>query len=112
MIKNGLYPVGYFDTNGGRIGSCWVIIMVLSWFGIGTFLGAQHFWWFHITFFLGIFLSGVTLNPASDKRETSVVILDSKNIYFGSDVYNWLVPAQDALFALILWYEAKTLYLS
>ena len=41
IIKNGLYPVGNFATNGGRIGFCWVIILVLSWFGIGSFIGVK-----------------------------------------------------------------------
>ena len=35
---NGLCPVGTFSKCGGRFGYCWVIIMILSWFLIGSFL--------------------------------------------------------------------------
>ena len=39
--------------------------------------------------FLGIRISRVTLDLVPpDKRETSVGILDSRNIYFGADVFN------------------------
>ena len=36
-----LYPVDHFATICGRIRSCWVIIPVLSWFGIVSFLGGD-----------------------------------------------------------------------
>ena len=43
------------------------------------------------SFVLGFHLSGVTLTPITDKRETSVGILEYSNIYFGADGYNWLI---------------------
>ena len=43
------------------------------------------------SFFLGISLSKVTLAPDPDKRETSVVILDSENISVSADGLNWLI---------------------
>ena len=46
------------------------------------------------SFVLGFHLSGVTLTPITDKRETSVGILDYNNICFGSDGSNWLTRVQ------------------
>ena len=43
------------------------------------------------SFFLVICLYGGTLAPVQDKRETSVGILDSRNIYVSADGSNWLI---------------------
>ena len=53
---------------------------ILSW--------RRHCWLFHTPFFLGIRISGVTLTSVTDKRETSVGILDSNIISFGADGSN------------------------
>ena len=42
-------------------------------------------------FYLGTRPSEVTLTTVPEKRETSVGILDSHNIYFGADGSNWLI---------------------
>ena len=62
--------------------------MVLSWFGIGSFLGGGIDGDFILLFSIGIRISGLTLTPVPDKRKTSVGILDSKDIYFGDDGSN------------------------
>ena len=64
--------------------------MVLSWFGVGSFLGFDIDGAL-IFFFIGIRIFGVTLTTVPDKRETSVDILDYKNISFGADGSNWLI---------------------
>ena len=75
------------------------MILLLSWFGIvyflggdiagdllpllgiGSFLGGAYCRWFHISFFIGIRLSGLTPDHVPYKKETSV----------SADSYNWVI---------------------
>ena len=79
-IKYWFYPVVYFVKSDGWIGSCLLIILLLSRFVIGSFFGANIADDFIFLFFVVIHISGVTLTPVTDKRETSVGILDSNYI--------------------------------
>ena len=69
--------------------SCYLIILLQYWFGIGSFIGGDATGNFR--------LSWVTLAPVPDKRETPVDILDSNNISVGADGSNWLIKF-DVLF--------------
>ena len=65
---NGLCPVGPFAKRGGRFGTCWVIILVLSWFGILSFLGGEIYGDSKFLSPPGIRLFGITLTPVPDKK--------------------------------------------
>ena len=69
-----------------------VISLLLSWFGIGAFLGGKIAGDFIFNFFPGTSFNGVTLSPVTpDKMETSVRILLSIIIKFGADGSDWLI---------------------
>ena len=90
------YLVGHFDKSGGSIGYCWVIFILRYWFVIASFLDGKMMV-IQYSFFLRIHLSRATLTPVTEKRETSVSILDYNNISFGYDGSNWLT-IDDLLF--------------
>ena len=83
-------------------------ILVLSWFGIGSFsegyiAGGLQSWFVIESFlggyiagdiifvFLGIRLPGLTLATVPEKIETSVSILDSIHISVSADGSKWLI---------------------
>ena len=84
--------------------------MVISWSVIVPFLGGNIAGDFIYIF--GIRLSGGTLAPVIEKRETLVGILDTNKIYCGANVSNLITRVVIWVNFCVLVYSLFVLYIS